>query len=39
LLVIEVAESSRSFDVGEKAILYGSAGVKDYWVVDSIAAV
>jgi Uma2 family endonuclease len=33
-LVIEVAESSLAFDLGEKADLYASAGIPDYWVVD-----
>jgi len=34
LLVIEVAESSLAYDRGEKADLYASAGIKDYWVVN-----
>jgi Uma2 family endonuclease len=34
LLLIEVADSSLDFDVGDKAELYAQAGVKDYWVVD-----
>ena len=34
LLVIEVAESSLSYDRGEKADLYAEAGIADYWVVN-----
>lgn len=33
-LLIEVADSSLRFDLGEKARLYASTGVIDYWVVD-----
>jgi Uma2 family endonuclease len=36
LLVIEVADSSLRYDLGEKADLYASAGVSDYWVVDLV---
>lgn len=34
LLVIEVAESSLRFDLGEKAAMYAEAGIADYWVVN-----
>ena len=34
LLVIEVADSSLRYDLGEKAMLYSQAGVVEYWVVD-----
>lgn len=34
LLIIEVADASLEFDVGEKAGLYAKAGIADYWVVD-----
>ena len=34
LLLIEVAESSLAYDCGEKADLYASAGIADYWVVN-----
>lgn len=34
LLVIEVADSSYTFDIGEKAALYAAAGIREYWVVD-----
>ena len=33
LLIIEVCDSSLAFDRGEKANLFASAGVEDYWVV------
>ena len=34
LLIIEVADSSQRYDLGEKAMLYAQAGITDYWVVD-----
>ncbi|OHB69596.1 MAG: hypothetical protein A2V70_13060 [Planctomycetes bacterium RBG_13_63_9] len=34
LLVIEVAETSLAYDIGEKADLYAAAEIADYWVVD-----
>lgn len=34
LLVIEIADSSRSRDLGVKVALYAEAGVPEYWVVD-----
>jgi len=37
LLLVEVAESSLEFDTGEKAELYATAGIADYWVVDLAA--
>ncbi|HSK95803.1 MAG TPA: Uma2 family endonuclease [Euzebyales bacterium] len=33
-LVIEVANSSRGYDLGVKAALYARVGIPDYWVVD-----
>ncbi|HUT11175.1 MAG TPA: Uma2 family endonuclease [Thermoguttaceae bacterium] len=36
LLLIEVAESSLTYDTGEKARLYAEAGIADYWVVDLV---
>jgi Uma2 family endonuclease len=35
-LVVEVADSSLRYDRGEKADLYASAGVQDYWIVNVI---
>jgi Uma2 family endonuclease len=36
LLVIEVADSSRTFDLGTKLDLYAAHGVSEYWVVDGV---
>lgn len=36
LLLIEVADTSVSYDTGEKAKLYADAGIKDYWVVNVV---
>jgi len=36
LLVIEVADSSLEYDIGEKATLYAEAGVPEYWVVNLV---
>jgi Uma2 family endonuclease len=36
-LLIEVAESSLGYDLGEKAELYAQAGISEYWVVDLTA--
>jgi Uma2 family endonuclease len=33
-LLIEIAWSSRAFDLGKKASLYATAGIGEYWVVD-----
>ena len=35
LLVVEVAASSITFDLGTKAALYARHGVREYWVVDA----
>jgi Uma2 family endonuclease len=34
LLIVEVSESSLTFDRGEKACLYASAGIPEYWLVN-----
>jgi len=34
LIIIEVADSSLSYDLGDKANLYASANIADYWVLD-----
>ncbi len=39
LLVIEVADTSLRFDLGEKARRYGAAGYPEYWVIDVNAKV
>lgn len=36
-LVIEVAASSRGYDLSVKADLYARVGIDDYWVVDLVA--
>jgi len=33
-LIVEVADSSLEFDLGEKARVYASAAVREYWVAD-----
>ena len=33
VLLVEVADSSVDYDLGEKALLYAQAGIGDYWVV------
>ncbi|KAB2850014.1 MAG: Uma2 family endonuclease [Hyphomicrobiaceae bacterium] len=35
LLVVEIADSSLSYDLGIKAPLYASFGVREYWVIDA----
>ncbi|MDR3373930.1 MAG: Uma2 family endonuclease [Ancalomicrobiaceae bacterium] len=35
LLVIEIADTSLSFDLGLKAALYARLGVREYWVIDA----
>ena len=34
LLIIEVADTSLQYDLGEKAMIYAQAGILDYWVVE-----
>ena len=36
LLVVEVADSSRRYDLGRKAKLYASFGVRELWVIDAV---
>jgi Uma2 family endonuclease len=36
VLVVEVADSSLSYDCGEKANLYAAGGIADYWVIDLV---
>ena len=34
LLAIEISDTTASFDLSRKAVLYGAAGVPEYWVLD-----
>ncbi len=36
LLVVEIADSSRRYDMGRKAKLYASFGVRELWVIDAV---
>jgi len=36
LLIVEVSDSTLGYDLGEKADLYASADIADYWVVDLV---
>ncbi len=36
LLIVEVSESSLSYDRGRKASLYARAGIEDYWIVNLV---
>ena len=36
LLVVEIADSSLRYDVGCKAALYASFGVRELWVIDAV---
>jgi Uma2 family endonuclease len=36
LLVVEIADSSHSYDVGRKAALYASFGIRELWVIHAV---
>ena len=36
LLVVEIANSSLRYDIGRKAALYASFGVRELWVIDAV---
>ncbi|MGD1038528.1 MAG: Uma2 family endonuclease [Roseiarcus sp.] len=36
LLVVEIADSSLRYDMGRKAALYASFGVRELWVIDAL---
>ncbi len=36
LLVVEIADSSRRYDMGRKARLYARFGVRELWVIDAV---
>ena len=33
-LVVQISNSSLSFDLGEKLALYKASGIQEYWVID-----
>jgi Uma2 family endonuclease len=35
-LIVEVADSSLAYDLGDKAELYAQSRIRDYWVVDAL---
>jgi Uma2 family endonuclease len=36
LLVVEIADSSLRYDIGRKATLYASFGIRELWVIDAV---
>jgi Uma2 family endonuclease len=36
ILVVEIADSSLPYDVGRKAALYASFGIRELWVIDGV---
>ena len=36
LLVVEIANSSLRYDIGRKAALYASFGIRELWVIDAV---
>ncbi len=36
LLVVEIADSSLTYDIGRKALLYASFGIRELWVIDAV---
>jgi Uma2 family endonuclease len=36
MLVVEIADSSLRYDVGRKAALYASFGIRELWVIDAV---
>jgi Uma2 family endonuclease len=34
--VVEIADSSLRYDIGRKAALYASFGVRELWVIDAV---
>jgi Uma2 family endonuclease len=36
LLVVEIADSSLRYDIGHKAALYASFGIRELWVIDAV---
>lgn len=38
-LIVEIADSTQAMDLGKKAMIYARAGVPEYWVLDTEAAI
>ena len=36
LLVVEIADTSLLYDIGRKAALYASFGIRELWVIDAV---
>jgi Uma2 family endonuclease len=36
LIVVEIADSSLRYDIGRKAALYASFGIRELWVIDAV---
>ncbi|MGC1587277.1 MAG: Uma2 family endonuclease, partial [Rhodomicrobium sp.] len=36
LLVVEIADSSFAYDIGRKAALYASFGIRELWVIHAV---
>jgi Uma2 family endonuclease len=36
VLVVEIADSSLGYDIGRKARLYASFGIREFWVIDAV---
>ena len=36
LLVVEIADNSLVYDMGRKAALYASFGIRELWVIDAV---
>ncbi|HXW20962.1 MAG TPA: Uma2 family endonuclease [Roseiarcus sp.] len=36
LLVVEIGDSSLSYDIGRRAALYASFGIRELWVIDAV---
>ena len=34
--MVEIADSSLRYDIGRKAVLYASFGVRELWVIDAV---
>ena len=39
LLIVEVGDTSVSYDIGRKALLYSQFGLREYWAIDAVRLV